>query len=501
MRLEFFILVITSPLFTHASFKLLSDLLPSLIPAWKIRLHPPGKYYSAQNDVINDPSMFSLSTHRMNTESRLRYVRNSGVCETRRGVQTYSGYIPNDRNQSMFFWLFEARNNPDTAPLVVFLNGGPGSSSMLGLFQENGPCWIKRDSSGLEDNIYSWSESANMLYLDQPVGTGFSFGTTNVSTSLEAAVGVYNALQLFYSDPIFSKFVGRDFGLWTESYGGHYGPVLADLFLKMNSRVTQTGNFIIPIKTLGIGNGLTSPLAQYPKYTTYADTNPYRRIISPVEIKNLTDSYNSPGGCKSLIVECQKTLKPARCSTAQEACNNDILIPAAGNASFYDVRNDDPDPYPPNLVPLLTQKGFQRAIGAETNWTESSDAVYENFFESGDWMIDCSSQLEHVIDAGIRTLIYAGDADYVVNYMGVEAMMDNLNTKFSEKYRQQKFREWVIDGEVAGIYKNAETLSYIRVFGAGHKVPAYGKGKLARGQASLLFFQQAINGQSISSSP
>ncbi|KAG0147667.1 hypothetical protein CROQUDRAFT_61494 [Cronartium quercuum f. sp. fusiforme G11] len=454
---------------------------------------------------INDSSTFSekpinLSACRSELKPRLRYVTDSGICESRKGVHTYSGYIPTNVNQSMFFWLFEARENSNEAPLVLWLNGGPGSSSMIALFQEHGPCRVKLDSSGLDDNIYSWSQSANIIYLDQPIGTGYSYGTTVVKTSFEAAITVYNALQLFYLDPIFSKFVGRDFGLWTESYGGHYGPNMVDFFLRMNARVHETGNFIIPVKTLGIGNGLISPLAQYPQLITYAKKNPYRQLISDQMIQNLTKYYNSPGGCKALIIECQRTLNPRRCSAAQDLCNNDILLPAVGKADFYDVRVDDPNPYPPDLNPILTKKDFRDKIGAEVNWTESSDLVYENFFQSGDWMLDSSTKLERIINSGIRTLIFAGDADYIVNYMGVEAMVDTLKTKFSTHYRQQNFTNWIIDGELAGFYKNSGTLSYLRILGAGHKVPAYGNGKLKPGKVALIFFQQILSNHSISSS-
>jgi len=63
-----------------------------------------------------------------------------GVCETTPGVNSYSGYVDLDANTHMFFWLFEARNDPASAPLTLWLNGGPGSDSLIGLFQ--GRCLI-----------------------------------------------------------------------------------------------------------------------------------------------------------------------------------------------------------------------------------------------------------------------------------------------------------------------------------------------------------------------
>ena len=123
----------------------------------------------------------------------------------------------------MFFWLFESRNNSSTAPLALWLNGGPGCSSMVGLFQENGPCTFN-NVSGMDPvlNPYSWNNFANMLYVDQPVGVGFSYGTESTATTLNAAEVMWIFFQAFYA--CFPQYQNHDFGLFTESYGGHYGP-------------------------------------------------------------------------------------------------------------------------------------------------------------------------------------------------------------------------------------------------------------------------------------
>lgn len=89
---------------------------------------------------------------------------------------------------------------------------------MIGLFQENGPCRIKNDSSGVDLNPYSWNTDVNTLYIDQPVGVGYSHGIMTVGTSEEAASDVWNLLQIFLSDSKFAKFATREIALWTESY-------------------------------------------------------------------------------------------------------------------------------------------------------------------------------------------------------------------------------------------------------------------------------------------
>lgn len=136
-------------------------------------------------DSVLDQSKLNLESVQpaATTPGKLRVTENSGVCETTDGVYQASGYGDLTADESIFFWFFEARNNPDTAPLSVWLNGGvsavptnlknvwltdhywiqqPGSSSMIGLFQENGPCRINNDSSDVSLNPNSWNEVSNM---------------------------------------------------------------------------------------------------------------------------------------------------------------------------------------------------------------------------------------------------------------------------------------------------------------------------------------------------
>lgn len=110
--------------------------------------------------------------------------------------------------------FFEARSNPSTAPLVAWFNGGPGCSSLIGLFQENGPCQFVGNDTTPSLNPYSWNTYANMLYVDQPIGAGFSYGTDDVISTAAAAPYVWKLLQAFYAQ--FTEYENRDFGIFTE---------------------------------------------------------------------------------------------------------------------------------------------------------------------------------------------------------------------------------------------------------------------------------------------
>ncbi|PLW10658.1 hypothetical protein PCANC_17821 [Puccinia coronata f. sp. avenae] len=355
------------------------------------------------------------------SSSSLQITATPSVCSSASGEsEGTAGYIHLDQSRALFFWYHDARNNPNQAPLILWINGGPGSSSMVGLFREIGPCTIKLDSTGFEANPQSWNENANILYIDQPIGTGYSYGDRRIGTTAEAMDDLYNALQIFLSSPQFSKFVGRPFGVWTESYGGHYAPVLVDKILKMNGQLAKSnpdGLAMIPIHSLGIGNGLTNPLVQYPAYITFAKSNPYNNqtLFPEASIGMATTNLNKPNGCYASIQACQSSLDPYKCRHAYAYCKNKVFGVLAGDRSWYDARQNESNPFPPDLTPLLNDTRFKASIGvpSNVNWYDCNDDVHMDFEGGGDWMRDYSKPLERIINAGIRTLMYAGDADFI----------------------------------------------------------------------------------------
>ncbi|KZP12484.1 serine carboxypeptidase [Athelia psychrophila] len=432
------------------------------------------------------------------TAGALRVTENSGVCESP-DVYQASGYGDITANESVWFWFFEARENPDTAPLTLWFNGGPGSSSMVGLFQEHGPCRITNDSSSVVPNPYSWNNVSNMLYIDQPIGVGFSYGTESVGTSEAAAADVWSFMQIFLKDSRFSKYANASLAIWTESYGGHYGPTFANHFLEQNTGIangTVTG-INLNLTTLAIGNGITDPITQYPEYVTYAASNPYYPLVSSDNIAAGNVSVYGTGNCLDQITACNNGGSDLVCSAAQDYCNGEVLSPMAGNWDVYYVLVANPDAYPPSFSTYINS--VTSKIGANGTWTETNGEVYNNFATTGDWMRTKKPYLENVINAGIRVHLFDGQVDFICNYMGFEAMINSLDTQYSAEYNAASFQNYTVDGQVTGLYKTAGTFSYVRVYGAGHEVAAYNYGSLAYGQAALQFFSQIMSGDGLSS--
>ncbi|TRM69437.1 Alpha/Beta hydrolase protein [Schizophyllum amplum] len=439
------------------------------------------------------------------TPGALRVTENSGVCETTDGVNQYSGYGDLTEDESIWFWFFESRNDPTNDPLVLWFNGGPGSSSMIGLLQELGPCRINNDSADVSLNPYSWNNAANVMFIDQPVGVGFSHGSTTVGTSQEAASDVWDFLQIWLKDKRFAHLQANDLAIWTESYGGHYGPTFAAYFLAQNDAIASgsVDGQTLNLKVLGVGDGLTDPLHQYAGYLTYATDNPYHPLVNDSEVAAATRAWNKTDGCRDMIATCYANGTDSQCSEAQSYCNNKILSPLAGPYDVYYVLATDPDPYPADITDYLSR--VAETIGAETTWSMTSYDVYGNFANTGDWMRNSAIDLQTVIDAGVRTIVYVGDADYILNYPGIEAMMDALNTTLSSDYLAQDLMPYNVDGVEAGLYKqvgdtaNGQSLAFLRVYGAGHEVPAYSWDSLEVGQAAFQMFDQVMGGDGLKS--
>ncbi|KIH88503.1 hypothetical protein SPBR_07490 [Sporothrix brasiliensis 5110] len=214
-------------------------------------------YVSIVSQGVHDiASNDSFSKLILSETASVRYRKPGLICETTAGVQEFVGFVDlndnagNNATASYFFWFSEARHSADTAPLTIWLNGGPGSDSLLGLFGaivsqetntpstelEIGPCKVT-DGLNTTFNPHSWSEVSNILFLSQPVGVGFSYQSQNgrrssgwvTDTTEKAAAQAWDVLQTFMHalstmDPVITT---KTVHLWTESYGGHYGPKFA----------------------------------------------------------------------------------------------------------------------------------------------------------------------------------------------------------------------------------------------------------------------------------
>jgi cathepsin A (carboxypeptidase C) len=148
---------------------------------------------------------------------RIKHQQSDTICDAR--SKQYTGWL-DIGSKHIFFWYFESQDKPSEDPLLLWLTGGPGGSGMLGLMGELGPCMINEYGNGTVHNEYSWSKNANIIFVDQPAGVGFSYvdeGIPLPSTSFTAAEDMHHFLQLFTSQ-FFTDLLNREFHVTGESY-------------------------------------------------------------------------------------------------------------------------------------------------------------------------------------------------------------------------------------------------------------------------------------------
>ncbi|KAJ4245734.1 hypothetical protein NW762_013858 [Fusarium torreyae] len=429
------------------------------------------------------------------TKSSLKYVTNSGICETTPGVNQYSGYLNYGQNTSMWFWFFEARNEPREAPLALYLNGGPGCSSEIGIFQENGPCRFIGNDTEPTLNPHSWNEYANMIYIDQPFGTGFSEGIKSINTTVVAAPHVWIFMQAFLDN--FPEYTSRDFGLFTESYGGHYGPEFADYFLEQNDKIREglISGHQINLIALGINNPWIDPTAQFKAYATYAYENPYKQLINESLHEHFINSYEEK--CVPLLNKCtQTTGQVEACANASLTCNTimyDDLIEASGvDFGVNDLRigSEDVDPVE-TYVGYLNRPEVRKKIGARKEFEECNLKTFYKFGDTGDDARSFSNALADVINRNITTLIWVGDADWSCSWPGVLEAVSALDWHGREQFASAESKNFTVDGRLHGTFKSIDNFSWLKVNEAGHYVSYY------QPEIALQVFKQTMQRKSI----
>lgn len=211
-------------------------------------------------------------------------------------VKKIQGYLHDSVSDSHFYFtFFESRSHPQSDPLTLWLTGGLGCSSLVSLFMENGPCLVTSKSS-VKYNPNSWNERSNMLYLDQPIKTGFSFGgkkSANITNSDSAAEGIYAFLQLFMRK--YPQYQKLSFIASGSSYSGHYLPAVSHYISEQNEKISkgESSSIKINLKSMVIGNGLVDPLIQFKSYSDYVTDKKYGPLLSELEITKMNEAYKT----------------------------------------------------------------------------------------------------------------------------------------------------------------------------------------------------------------
>jgi cathepsin A (carboxypeptidase C) len=395
-----------------------------------------------------------------------------------------------DRNRSHtdpVIGFFESRNDPKTDPVVLWLNGGPGCSSLTGLFLELGPSSIDKNLK-LHNNPYSWNANASVIFLDQPVNVGYSYSGSPVSNTVAAGKDVYALLTLFFEQ--FPEYATQDFHIAGESYAGHYIPVFASEILSHKKRN-------INLKTVLIGNGLTDGLTQYAHYKPMAcGDGGWPRVLDDGECQAME---NALPRCQSLIQNCYDSESVWSCVPASIYCNNALLGPYQKTGyNVYDIRGKCEDTS--NLCysalgwisEYLNKPAVMAELGVEVSKYDSCNFdINRNFLFQGDWMQPFHRLVPDLI-AKIPVLIYAGDADFICNWLGNRAWTDALEWPGQKAFQKAETKDLTLADDKStktGTVKSSGNFTFMRIFGAGHMVP------MDQPEASLDFYNRWLGGE------
>ncbi|KPA78503.1 putative mitochondrial serine carboxypeptidase (CBP1) [Leptomonas pyrrhocoris] len=406
---------------------------------------------------------------------------NFGYAACDPSVVQSSGYIDipgvSGTQKHYFYWLFGPRRWPTDGsqpPVIMWMTGG---SSSFGMLAELGPCLMNETSGELHRNAYGWNDEAYLLFVDQPTGVGYSYGdkANYVHNESGVAEDMYHFLQGFARKFTSPSITGaNDFFIAGESYGGHYVPSVAYRVLQGNQRGDGP---VINLKGIAVGNGLTDPYTQYPSYVDIAYDWCKRSTGAPcVNATTRDEMLSMMPHCLDLIAQCNSFPDDtdASCGEANTYCRSVAAYYSATGKNNYDVRKPCVGElcYPiDHLSDFLRTADVMSALGAKPDlvWNSSSDVVSEMF--AHDIHRNFNYTVPPLLAAGIRVLIYAGDCDFICNWIGNKAWVTALNWPGKAAFNAASDVEFRVGGRAAGQERKYGNFSFVRVYDAGHMVP------------------------------
>lgn len=370
---------------------------------------------------------------------------------------SHTGFLTVNKlyNSNIFFWYVPAKSNADTAPLVLWLQGGPGGSSLFGLFVEHGPFQVDKDAN-LHERDIAWTEQFNMLYIDQPVGTGYSFTDKEqgyATTEDDVAKDLYEALRQFYT--IFPQLLENEFYISGESYAGKYIPSLG---YKIHTENKNEDNLKIPLTGMAIGDGLVDPINQW----FYGDFLYQNGFVDENDKNRLND----------LSEEAVKLLREGSPESQLRATLlfNQMMALFQEKTGLNDPFNfnNDVQPMEFNYYQDFLNKSEVREgthVGNLPYYNISMPA-YKHLL--GDFAVSVAQKVATLLDNDYKMMIYNGQVDVIVTHPGTEKWIRNMNWKNKDAYTTVGRDIWRVEDKVAGYVREVGTLKRILVRKAGH---------------------------------
>lgn len=402
-------------------------------------------------------------------------------------TKMFSGYINiKEGSRAIFYWFVESENDPTTDPVVMWTNGGPGCSGLDGLLTEMGP--FKPNANGsLVMNAYRWNQVANMIFIEQPAGVGFSWTkqTLDYGDGLAASDNA-DFIEGWLAS--FSNFQSNDFYIASESYGGHYMPTLTKELVDRGTVKTFKGMLV--------GNPLTwMPYRNFGQYATAAGRNMY-----PKPEWDQYNDYNCASDDSSYKCwDLERRFDGYTDGTDPYALDfpvcTDESTRAGRNQRYYMARaihransrkrlkmglKENYGAYfPKDYMPCVEDHMYtylQRSdVRAALHISSDSASTWEmcNGDINQGWnqtdfnapMMPIYASL--VANTDLKIMIYSGDDDSMCSAFGTQMFIWNMGWIVKVPWTA-----WKIDDQIAGYYNKFDGFTFATVHGAGHMVPS-----------------------------
>ncbi|XP_044979384.1 serine carboxypeptidase 1-like [Hordeum vulgare subsp. vulgare] len=360
----------------------------------------------------------------------------------------YGGYVTVDSHngRALFYYFVESPDDAMAKPLLLWLNGGPGCSSLgHGAMRELGPFRANRDGKTLTVNKHAWNKVANVIFLESPAGVGFSYSNTSSDydrmgdpmAAQDAYIFLLNWLDRF------PEYKARPLYITGESYAGHYIPQLAATILAHNNNNksnnnNNNNNNTINLKGIMVGNPYLDKMKNLIGHYEYLwshgaiSDEVWADIASSCSIDRSSINVR----CYHAVIECQDGILD----------HDNIYGPTCiidANGSYYSstyLPGYDPCSYVPTKA-YLNSPQVQKALHArETKWLDCRS--FEDFKDSPDTMVPT---LKRLINRGLPIWLFSGDFDSVCPFTGTRYTVRDLNLSVVEPWRP-----WTAGHEVGG---------------------------------------------------
>ena len=381
------------------------------------------------------------------------------------GVTGYSGevVVNSQTGSSLFYWQFNALGKNilnDDIPMVIWFQGGPGCSGEAGMLGERiSPIYID-DNQIPHYNNQTWAINYHILSIDYPYNSGFSFANSPSdlkNDTISATVYLYSFLQKLATK--YPKWFERDIYIFGESYGGHWVPAIAYKILSENLSSKITGNVVIKLKGIGLGDPLADALYQSQKYDEYSFDLGLSNLAEKAQIIN-TEALISGNIINNNLIVANNYL-----GEVQNQLEN-----YSDNVNIYNIREYSmPDMGDYGDWLNLTSTKELLHVPSEIFYTDCNNDVFEAF--SADIVAGIiASMMPSLID-NIKVLVYNGQDDMLINTNGVEYWISNIQWASMNRFLASRKRLWKVNGNLAGYALNYGNMNFVQVLKAGHMSP------------------------------